>query len=75
MFYFATHKHLLLFTILFFASAAQIFAVEGDLDLTFDGDGIVITDNDSGTEGIDDLIVQPYGKIIAAGYVTEQNFS
>jgi uncharacterized delta-60 repeat protein len=68
MIYFKTQVKLLLFAILFFAAAAGIFAAEGDLDVSFDGDGIVITDNGSGTEEIRDLAVQTDGKIIAVGY-------
>ncbi|MDQ3063377.1 MAG: hypothetical protein M3R14_11050, partial [Acidobacteriota bacterium] len=58
----------LLFVILFLGTAAEIFAADGDLDPSFDGDGIVITDNGSTFESIADIAVQPDGKIIAVGY-------
>ena len=62
-----TRAKFLLFVILFLGTAAEIFAADGDLDTSFDGDGIVITDNNSNTESIADLAVQPDGKIIAVG--------
>ncbi len=73
MIYFTAHLKFLLFAILFFGTAARIFAAEGDLDASFDGDGIVITDNGSGSDAIRDLVVQPDGKIIALGSSKEQN--
>ena len=57
-----------LFVILFFGMSRGIFAADGDLDPSFDGDGIVITDNGSTFESIIDLAVQPDGKIVAVGY-------
>lgn len=68
MIYYAAQAKFLLFAILFFGTAGAIFAAEGDLDPSFDGDGIVITDNGSNDESIVDLAVQPDGRIIAAGY-------
>ncbi len=73
MIYYTAHIKFLLFTIVFFGTAAGIFAAEGDLDPSFDGDGIVITDNGSGNDAIVDLVVQPDGKIIALGSNKEQN--
>lgn len=61
------HVKFILFAILFFATAVEIFAAEGDLDASFDGDGIVITDNDMNDDSIRDLLVLPDGKIIAVG--------
>ncbi|HXH68769.1 MAG TPA: FG-GAP-like repeat-containing protein, partial [Pyrinomonadaceae bacterium] len=63
MIYYTAHIKFLLFAILFFGTTAEIFAAEGDLDPSFDGDGIVITDNDSSNEGINDLAVRQNGKI------------
>lgn len=58
----------LLFVILFFGTAPEILSAEGDLDPSFDGDGIVITDSGSAYESIADIAVQPDGKILAVGY-------
>jgi len=68
MIYYTSQIKLLLFAILFLGTATAIFAADGDLDPTFDGDGIVITDNGSTTDSIFDLVFQPDGKIIAAGF-------
>ncbi len=57
----------ILLVILFFG-VAEVFAAEGDLDPTFDGDGIVATDNGSNSEEVRDIAVQPDAKIIALGY-------
>jgi uncharacterized delta-60 repeat protein len=42
------------------------FAADGDLDPTFNGTGIVTTDNASFEEA-NDLVIQPDGKIVVAG--------
>jgi len=43
-------------------------AASGDLDPTFDGDGLVITDiNSNRTDYIKDIAIQPDGKIIVVG--------
>lgn len=42
----------------------------GILDNSFDGDGIATTDFAGGADGAKSLIIQPDGKIIAAGYGT-----
>ncbi|HYR26817.1 MAG TPA: delta-60 repeat domain-containing protein [Thermoanaerobaculia bacterium] len=42
------------------------FAADGDLDLTFNGTGIVTTNNRV-TEQANDLVIQPDGKIVVAG--------
>ncbi|MDQ4121750.1 MAG: delta-60 repeat domain-containing protein [Acidobacteriota bacterium] len=65
---YSIHIKFLLFAIFCFGTGAEILAANGDLDLTFDGDGIVITDNNAASfENIVDLAVQPDGKIIAVG--------
>ncbi len=58
----------LLFVILIFGTTAEIIAADGDLDTSFDGDGIVITDNNSNFESVVNLAIQADGKIIAVGY-------
>lgn len=69
MIYYTTHTKFLLFAILFFGTAVEIFAAAGDLDWSFGKDGIVITDNDgSNSESVLDLAVQSDGKILAVGY-------
>ncbi|HEX8250416.1 MAG TPA: FG-GAP-like repeat-containing protein [Pyrinomonadaceae bacterium] len=66
--YYTAQAKLLLLAILFLAATAKIFAAEGELDPTFDGDGIVTTDNNSNDEAITDVVVQPDGKILVIGY-------
>jgi uncharacterized delta-60 repeat protein len=46
--------------------AGGVFADAGDIDPTFDGDGKVSTDF-SNNESANDVVVQPDGKIVAAG--------
>jgi len=75
MIYYTFQAKFILFTILFFGTAAGMFAADGDLDPSFDGDGILITDNDSGSDSITDLAVQPDGKIIALGNSFDPSFS
>ncbi len=58
----------LLLSIIFILTATQIFAADGDLDLTFGGGGKVFTDIDSGGDIVQDIVLQPDGKIIAVGY-------
>jgi uncharacterized delta-60 repeat protein len=41
---------------------------DGSLDTTFDGDGKVMTDFGSGYDGAQAVVLQPDGKIVAAGY-------
>jgi uncharacterized delta-60 repeat protein len=57
----------LILTIFIMAISLGAFAQDGDLDLTFDTDGIVITAIDSNNIGRD-IVVQPDGKIIVGGY-------
>ncbi len=57
----------LLFLMLFLGTAAGTFAADGDLDPSFDFDGQVLTDNGQISEGIEDLVIQPDGKIVAIG--------
>ncbi len=45
-----------------------VWAADGDLDTTFDTDGIVTTAIGSGTEMIRSVVIQSDGKIVAAGY-------
>jgi hypothetical protein len=52
MIYFGTHVNFLLCAFLFFGTTAGIYAAEGELDPSFDGDGIVTTDNTSSDEAI-----------------------
>jgi len=44
-----------------------VSAADSDLDPSFDGDGIVTTDHGE-FEQINDLVIQPDGKIVAAGH-------
>jgi uncharacterized delta-60 repeat protein len=71
--YFTAPIKFILFVVLFFC-AAETFAAEGDLDLSFGTVGIVTTDNGDTNELVRDLAVQPDGKIIAFGYGGD-NFS
>ena len=57
----------LLFGILLLGIITQISAGPGDLDPSFGVNGIVITDNSTGADNIEELAVQPDGKIIAVG--------
>ncbi len=68
MIYYTTQVKFILLTILFFGTAVEIFAAEGDLDSSFDGDGIVVNDNGGTNEGVTALAVQSDGKIIAVGF-------
>ena len=67
MFIFNTRSKLLL-SVIFILAATQIFAADGDPDLTFGGDGKVITDVNSGNDTVRDIVVQTDGKIIAVGF-------
>ncbi|MCJ7509854.1 MAG: peptidoglycan DD-metalloendopeptidase family protein [Dehalococcoidia bacterium] len=49
------------------ASGGPSEAAPGDLDTTFDGDGIVTTDISGNTDIAEALVLQPDGKIVAAG--------
>ena len=44
------------------------FNSNGSDDTSFDGDGVVITDFNGNDDNIDDLLLQPDGKILASGY-------
>ncbi len=57
----------LLFVILFLGTTAETFAADGDLDMSFDSDGMLTTDNGQVSEAVTDLVVQPDGKIIVLG--------
>lgn len=59
---------LILSTILILSISSGIYAAEGDLDTTFDGDGIVITDDGTTGEILTDLAIQQDGKIVAIWY-------
>lgn len=52
-----------------------IYATEGGLDTTFGNGGFLITDYGTDNENISDLIVQPDGKIIAAGTLLDTSQS
>ena len=52
---------------LFSAFAVVRYNPNGSLDTTFDGDGIATTAFGTTSDGVNDLIVQPDNKIIAAG--------
>lgn len=43
------------------------FNSDGSVDGTFDGDGIVLTDFDEAFDSARDVVIQPDGKIVAAG--------
>ncbi len=52
----------------------QSFAIvrynpDGSLDNSFDGDGFLINDYSPNNDAIHDLVLQPDGKILAAGYI------
>ncbi|HEX8251063.1 MAG TPA: delta-60 repeat domain-containing protein, partial [Pyrinomonadaceae bacterium] len=44
---------------------------DGSFDTTFDGDGIVTTDMGNAGDTINDIALQPDGKIVAAGFMAE----
>ena len=48
-------------------TTVAVSAADSDLDPSFDGDGIVTTDHDE-FEQINDIAIQPDGKIVAAGH-------
>jgi uncharacterized delta-60 repeat protein len=50
------------------------FNPDGSLDISFDGDGIAVTRFDVHSK-ISALALQPYGKIVAAGFTAGNNFS
>lgn len=52
-------------------AAAQ--AAPGDLDTTFDGDGKVTLDFGGGEDGAGDVALQPDGKIVVAGWDSDDN--
>src|SRR6185295_9593488 len=60
-------KSLSAIIILTFFSAA-VFAQAGDLDNTFDADGKITTDINSGDDGAISVAIQPDGKIVTTGY-------
>jgi uncharacterized delta-60 repeat protein len=51
------------------------FNLNGTLDTTFEGDGIVITPVTSFSEDVRSLALQPDGKIVAAGYSRDNSLS
>jgi len=60
----------LLAALVFFATLVTtlvVFAADSDLDPSFDGDGIVTTDH-AEFDQINDIAIQPDGKIVAAGH-------
>jgi uncharacterized delta-60 repeat protein len=46
----------------------QVSAAQGDLDATFGGDGIAVTDFSANPDGATDVALQPDGKIVVAGF-------
>src|SRR5918999_4008327 len=48
-------------------SGVPVGAVEGELDLSFNGEGFVVTHIDE-VDRIDDIVIQPDGKIVAVGH-------
>ncbi len=78
--YYSNFKKLLNFALvtaaallIFTGGNSAIFAADGDLDASFDGDGKVITGNFF-NEGGRDTVIQPDGKIITVGAKTS-NFN
>ena len=55
------------------APFSGLLAQAGTLDVTFDGDGRVITDHMSAYNEAWDVTVQPDGRIVAVGYVATTN--
>jgi uncharacterized delta-60 repeat protein len=53
--------------IICFCLPCLVFADAGDLDPTFDGDGKVITHVSAGIDIVEDVVIQPDGKIVVAG--------
>jgi uncharacterized delta-60 repeat protein len=51
----------------FLLTTVLVAAADSDLDPTFDGDGIVTTDHNE-FEQINDIVIQPDGKIVAVGH-------
>ena len=62
-------QQLLIVLLSIIAFTVNIFAADGDLDPSFDGDGIVIVNQNSTAfaEELTDSIVQPDGKIVVVG--------
>lgn len=50
-----------------FSFAVARYTARGELDPTFGGDGRVTTDVGTGEQGVAGLVIQPSGKIVAAG--------
>jgi uncharacterized delta-60 repeat protein len=53
--------------LLFLVGAATAVAAPGDLDSSFDGDGIRLLDFSGSNDDASDLLVQPDGKLVVAG--------
>lgn len=61
-------RRFVLSIVLIFSSALAAFGADGDLDATFNGNGLIITDNNGSTaDSVSDAAIQPDGKIVAAG--------
>jgi uncharacterized delta-60 repeat protein len=54
-------------TFIFICLPCLLLANAGDLDPTFDGDGKVITHVSASIDMIEDIVIQPDGKIVVAG--------
>lgn len=49
-------------------ATAPAWAAQGDLDMTFDGDGRILTDLRGASDSGEAVVVQPDGKIVLAGF-------
>jgi uncharacterized delta-60 repeat protein len=58
-----------------FNSALMRYNADGSLDTTFGNGGIVVVPLDSGGDGLSDIVLQPDGKIVAAGTLIHDNFT
>ena len=60
-----------LFAAMFFGFVLNVFAVPGDVDLTFDAGAIA--NANSGSSQVSAVVIQPDGKILIGGYFTSVN--
>src|SRR5207237_6773045 len=58
-----------------FHSALARYNSNGSLDQTFGNGGTVVASLDNGGDGLSALVLQPDGKIVAAGSVIHNNFT
>ena len=64
----STHLLTILGCAVLAAFSLPVHAVPGDLDLTFGGTGIVVTDIGGGSDIGDSVAIQNDGKIVVAGH-------